>query len=72
MAKKLQEVSGGSGNGKKCETFAACADIILAGGVADYDGITGPITFDENGEVTAAKVDVYIYDATNNYALIKK
>jgi branched-chain amino acid transport system substrate-binding protein len=72
MAKKLQEVSGGSGNGEKCETFEACADIILAGGVADYDGITGPITFDERGEVTAAKVDVYIYDATNNYALIKK
>jgi len=69
MAAKLQEVSGGSGNGEKCESFAACADIILAGRVADYDGITGPITFDENGEVTAAKVDVYIYDAKNEYAL---
>jgi branched-chain amino acid transport system substrate-binding protein len=71
MAGKMQEVSGGSGNGTKCETFAECADIILAGGVADYDGITGPITFDENGEVTAAKVDVYIYDAKNEYALVK-
>jgi branched-chain amino acid transport system substrate-binding protein len=72
MAAKLQEVSGGSGNGTKCDSFAACADIILGGGVADYDGITGPITFDDKGEVTAAKVDVYIYDAKNEYALIKK
>jgi branched-chain amino acid transport system substrate-binding protein len=72
MASKLQEVSGGSGNGTKCDSFAACADIINGGGVADYDGITGPITFDDKGEVTAAKVDVYIYDASNEYALIKK
>jgi branched-chain amino acid transport system substrate-binding protein len=72
MAAKMQEVSGGSGNGTKCSTFAECADIIIGGGVADYDGITGPITFDENGEVTAAKVDIYIYDAKNEYALIQK
>ena len=71
MAKKMQEVSGGSGNGTKCDSFAACADIIIGGGIADYDGITGPITFDEAGEVTAAKVDIYIYDAKNEYALVK-
>ena len=69
MASKMQEVSGGSGDGTKCATFAECADIINGGGVADYDGITGPITFDAAGEVTAAKVDVYIYDATNEFAL---
>ena len=67
MASKMQEVSGGSGNGTKCESFADCADIIIGGGVADYDGITGPITFDEAGEVTAAKVDVYIYGADNTF-----
>ena len=71
MAAKMQEVSGGSGNGTKCFSFAECADIINAGGVADYDGITGPITFDERGEVTAAKVDVYIYDAENRYELVQ-
>jgi len=38
MSVKLQEVSGGSGNGQKCTTFAECADIINAGGTADYDG----------------------------------
>jgi branched-chain amino acid transport system substrate-binding protein len=71
VAAKLQEVSGGSGSGTKCDSFAACADIIIGGGVADYDGITGPITFDANGEVTAAKVDVYVYGNDNTYALVK-
>ena len=69
IAGKLVEVTGGSGNGTKCDSFAACADIINGGGVADYDGITGPITFDENGEVTAAKVDIYVYGPDNTYAL---
>jgi branched-chain amino acid transport system substrate-binding protein len=72
MAGKLIEVTGGSGSGTKCDSFAACADIINDGGVADYDGITGPITFDANGEVTAAKVDVYVYDSANMYALLNK
>src|SRR5690606_18538476 len=46
IAEKLQEVSGGSGDGETCTTFADCAAIILDGGVADYDGISGPITVD--------------------------
>ena len=33
IAGKLQEVSGGSGDGEKCTTFAECAEIILGGGV---------------------------------------
>ncbi|MFY9304912.1 MAG: ABC transporter substrate-binding protein, partial [Rhodoluna sp.] len=54
VAAKLQEVSGGSGNGEKCTSFAECADIINGGGVADYDGVSGPITFDEVGDPTEA------------------
>ena len=32
IAAKLQEVSGGSGDGEKCTTFADCAEIIIGGG----------------------------------------
>jgi branched-chain amino acid transport system substrate-binding protein len=67
MAGKLQEVSGGSGSGEKCTTFAECADIINAGGVADYDGVSGPITFDENGDPTEASIGVYVYEDSNEY-----
>ncbi|GAA1469986.1 ABC transporter substrate-binding protein [Microbacterium thalassium] len=67
IAEKLIEVSGGSGDGEKCTDFAACADIILSGGVADYDGISGPITFDEVGDPTEASIGIYEYGDDNNY-----
>lgn len=70
IAAKLQEVSGGSGDGEKCDSFAACADIINAGGVADYDGYSGPITFDENGDPTEATIGIFQYDAENNISRI--
>jgi branched-chain amino acid transport system substrate-binding protein len=67
IAAKLQEVSGGSGDGEKCSSYADCAAIIVGGGVADYDGISGPITFDEVGDPTEASIGIYQYDAENNY-----
>jgi branched-chain amino acid transport system substrate-binding protein len=67
IAGKLQEVSGGSGNGTKCFSFAECADIINGGGVADYDGVSGPITFDGAGDPTEAEIGVYIYQEDNTY-----
>ena len=67
IAGKLQEVSGGSGNGKKCFSFAECAEIINGGGVADYDGVSGPITFDDAGDPTEAEIGIYIYGDDNTY-----
>ncbi len=67
IAAKLQEVSGGSGDGEKCSTYADCAAIILGGGTADYDGISGPITFDEVGDPTEASIGIYVYGEDNNY-----
>ncbi len=66
IADKLVEVSGGSGNGTKCFSFAECADIINGGGVADYDGLSGPVTFGPNGDPTQAQVGIYEYDNDNN------
>ncbi|MDR5698350.1 ABC transporter substrate-binding protein [Agromyces aerolatus] len=68
IAEKLIEVSGGSGDGEKCTTYAECADIILGGGTADYDGISGPITFDEVGDPTEASIGIYQYGEDNNYS----
>jgi branched-chain amino acid transport system substrate-binding protein len=70
IAEHLQEVSGGSGDGEKCDSFAACAEIINGGGVADYDGYSGPITFDENGDPTEATIGVFQYGADNMYTRI--
>ncbi|WP_125131231.1 ABC transporter substrate-binding protein [Microbacterium sp. 10M-3C3] len=68
IAEKLIEVSGGSGDGTKCTSYAECAEIILGGGTADYDGISGPITFDEVGDPTEASIGIYQYGEDNNYA----
>ena len=70
VAAHLQQVSGGSGNGTKCTTYAECADIIIGGGVADYDGVSGPITFNEVGDPTEASIGVFQYGKDNNYSFL--
>ncbi|MGK2854098.1 MAG: ABC transporter substrate-binding protein [Microbacteriaceae bacterium] len=70
IAAKLQEVSGGSGDGKKCTSFVDCADIINGGGVADYDGYSGGIAFDDAGDPTEASIGVFQYDAENKFTRI--
>ncbi len=67
IADKMQEVSGGSGGGEKCTSFAACADIINGGGVADYDGLSGGIAFGDNGDPTEAAIGIYQYLEDNTY-----
>jgi branched-chain amino acid transport system substrate-binding protein len=71
MAGKMQEVSGGSGDGTKCTSFAECADIINGGGIADYDGISSPVTFDEFGDPTQGNILVSIYGKDNKYTAVK-
>ena len=71
MAGKLQEVSGGSGSGTKCTSFAECADIINGGGVADYDGVSSPVTFDEFGDPTQGNILISIYGDDNTYTAVK-
>jgi branched-chain amino acid transport system substrate-binding protein len=70
IAAKLQEVSGGSGSGEKCTTFAECADIINGGGVADYDGISGPITFNDIGDPTEVSIGIYQFKEDNTYEAV--
>lgn len=67
VAANLQSVSGGVPGGTKCFSFAECADIILAGGQADYDGVSGPITFNEVGDPTEATIGIFEYEDNNNY-----
>ncbi|MDD7945743.1 ABC transporter substrate-binding protein [Microbacterium sp. NE2HP2] len=71
VAANLQAVSGGSGEGTKCTTFAECADLIIAGEAADYDGVSGPITFNEVGDPTEASIGVFEYGDDNNYEFVR-
>ncbi len=71
MSEKLQEVSGGSGNGTKCTSFAECADIINDGGTADYDGPSGAITFNDVGDPTDGNILIQQFDGDNVPATIR-
>ncbi len=62
---KLKDVSEG---GTKCTAFEECADLLAAGTDIDYDGISGPITFDDNGDPTEAYMGIYQYGKDNTYA----
>lgn len=67
IAAKMQEVSGGSGNGTPCTSFADCAKIINDGGMADYNGYSGDVTFNEWGDPQGAAIGIFKYNADNEY-----
>lgn len=71
VAAHLQGVSGGVPGGTKCTTFAECADLIIAGTAIDYDGISGPITFDGAGDPTDATIGIFEYGEDNNYSFLR-
>jgi branched-chain amino acid transport system substrate-binding protein len=77
VAANLIAVSGGStGAGTQsaakpsvCRTYKECLAALRAGTPVDYDGESGPVRFDENGDVTAARYMVFTYGADNRAKL---
>jgi ABC-type branched-subunit amino acid transport system substrate-binding protein len=59
------EIVGITRDGEKCTDYASCLEIIKAGGDPDYDGITGPITMNGNGEPLEASYGVLQMGADN-------
>ncbi|MCX6497613.1 MAG: ABC transporter substrate-binding protein [Arthrobacter sp.] len=74
IAAKLVSVSGGTtgspgapaGEAQACTSYQDCVTALRAGKRPDYDGQSGPINFDSNGDVTTAGYMVYSYGADNN------
>ncbi|MEU8249328.1 BTAD domain-containing putative transcriptional regulator [Nonomuraea sp. NPDC048916] len=65
VAGRLAAVSGG---GQRCTTFRECAELLEAGKEIDYDGLSGRIEFDSNGDVGEGTFGVYTYDRDNTYS----
>jgi len=72
IAAQLQSVSGGVDKGTKFDNFADAAAAIIAGDKVDYDGKSGPITFDENGDPTEATIGIFQYKDDNTYERISE
>jgi ABC-type branched-subunit amino acid transport system substrate-binding protein len=64
IAAKLVEVTN---DGAECTTFADCKAKIDAGEDFDFNGQSGPIALDENGDPSRATMGVYVFGADNQY-----
>ncbi|MFG3439310.1 ABC transporter substrate-binding protein [Nonomuraea sp. NPDC047897] len=64
IAAKLAEVSKG---GEKCNDFKTCVELLKAGKDIDYEGVSGPVEFDEAGDPAVATIGIYQYGEDNKY-----
>ena len=70
IAEYLRQVSGGSGEGEKVTDLTAAMEALAEGEQIDWDGPSGPITLDENGDPTEATIGIYQYAEDNTYERI--
>ena len=59
----VSEVADVTGGGTKCRSYAECAGLVRNGADIDYEGISGPIDLDENGNISRGFYAVWTYDA---------
>jgi len=62
IAKQMQAVSSG---GTACTSFDQCNKLLKQGEDIDYNGVSGPIEFDQFGDETKATIGVYQYNEAN-------
>ncbi|MFI7704798.1 ABC transporter substrate-binding protein [Nonomuraea sp. NPDC049480] len=68
IAAKLAETSKG---GEKCKSFKECVDLLKAGKDIDYDGVSGPVEFNDAGDPAVATIGIYQYEANNKFNAAK-
>ena len=68
IASKMQEVSEG---GEKCTSYADCVALLEDDKDIDYDGVSGPVEFNEKGDPSKATVGIYQYGAGNTYTFVE-
>ncbi len=62
IADALQDVSGPGGEEVDFRDLESAFEMLADGDDIDFQGVTGPIDFDDNGDVTAASYDVWAFD----------
>lgn len=62
IAEQMQAVTSPPGRKFTFLNLAEGIDMIVRGEEVDFDGVTGPIDFDDNGDPTAATYEIYRYD----------
>ncbi len=70
IAAMLPEVA--NTGGEKCTTFADCVALLQAGTKIDFDGVTGPLDFNEFGDPKEATISVNKYDDNEKWTEVDK
>lgn len=66
LAQYIVPISGGGEDpGEKCTSYADCKAILDAGNMPDYDGQSGPITLNGNGDPLEASYGILSFGADN-------
>ena len=68
IAAGLQEASRG---GVKCVSLAECTTVLETQHDIDYDGVSGPVTLDDAGDVAPAYYGIYTYNGENKYSFAR-
>lgn len=71
IAAAMPMVANADAGGEACGTYADCLAIIQAGGQPNYDGVTGPLDFNEYGDPKAATIDVVQYITNTKFESIE-
>jgi branched-chain amino acid transport system substrate-binding protein len=71
MAAAMPMIANADAGGEACGTYADCLAIIQAGGQPDYNGVTGPLDFNEYGDPKSATIDVVQYLTNTKFESIE-
>ena len=64
----MQDVSTG---GTKCTSYQECVDLLGNDEDIDYDGVSGPVEFNDAGDPSEATIGIYQYGADNTYTFVE-
>jgi len=66
-----KEIVGVTTDGEKCTEYAKCVEMIKAGDDIDYDGVSGPLEFNDTGSPSAATIGIFEYNAANAFENVR-
>jgi branched-chain amino acid transport system substrate-binding protein len=68
IKKEITNISLGGAGKTKVTSFKAALAALKAGKKVDYDGVSGPVEFDKNGDPTGAFIGIYRFNAKGQYS----
>lgn len=70
IAEYLPQVAGNGG--EQCSTYADCVALIQAGSDIDFQGVTGPVDFNEYGDLAQGTISINEYTSNTEFKELAK